>query len=78
MTPRFGDSGKAHSYFAPEPLQDQKVKTGVRANLSIKMVFDTREILEAGCDVFVTESDGYLTADYDPGSAILFINRSCA
>ncbi|CAE7666482.1 unnamed protein product [Symbiodinium sp. KB8] len=69
-----GGSGKAHNYFSGEPLEAAKVKSGIRANLPIEIVFDTAEVLQAGCEVFVTESDGFLTADAVPGHTILFIN----
>ena len=69
-----GGSGKAHNYFSGEPLEAAKVKSGIRANLPIEIVFDTAEVLQAGCEVFVTESDGFLTADPVPGHTILFIN----
>ena len=59
MTPGCGGTGKAHNYFAPEP------------HYPIEIAFDTREVLQAGCDSFVTESDGYLTADRVPGHSIL-------
>ncbi|CAE7840682.1 unnamed protein product [Symbiodinium sp. KB8] len=69
-----GGSGKTHNYFSGEPLEAAKVKSGVRANLPIEIVFDTAEVLQAGCEVFVTESEGFLTADAVPGHTILFIN----
>ena len=50
-----GGSGKAHNYFSGEPLEAAKVKSGIRANLPIEIVFDTAEVLQAGCEVFVTE-----------------------
>ncbi|OLP98785.1 hypothetical protein AK812_SmicGene18734 [Symbiodinium microadriaticum] len=67
-------SGKAHCYFSGEPLEEAKTKAGVRANLPVEIVFDTAEVLAAGCEVFVTESEGFLTSDCVPGHCILFIN----
>ena len=60
--------------FSGEPLEAAKVKSGIRANLPIEIVFDTAEVLQAGCEVFVTESEGFLTAESVPGHTILFIN----
>ena len=40
----------------------------------MEIVFDTAEVLAAGCEVFVTESEGFLTSDNVPGHCILFIN----
>ena len=74
LQPGFGGSGKAHCYFSGEPLEEAKTKAGVRANLPVEMVFDTAEVLAAGCEVFVTESEGFLTSDCVPGHCILFIN----
>ena len=74
LQPGFGGSGKAHCYFSGEPLEGAKTKVGVRANLPVEIVFDTAEVLAAGCEVFVTESEGFLTSDNVPGHCILFIN----
>ena len=74
LQPGFGGSGKAHCYFSGEPLEEAKTKAGVRANLPVEIVFDTAEVLAAGCEVFVTESEGFLTGDNVPGHCILFIN----
>ncbi|CAE7208989.1 unnamed protein product [Symbiodinium microadriaticum] len=74
MEPGHSGSGKAHNYFSGEPLDEASVKSGVRANLPIEIVFDTQEILQAGCEIFVTESDGFLTADGVPGHTIVYIN----
>ena len=60
--------------FPERPLEAAKVKSGIRANLPIEIVFDTAEVLQAGCEVFVTESEGFLTAEPVPGHTILFIN----
>ena len=74
LQPGFGGSGKAHCYFSGQPLEEAKTKAGVRANLPVEIVFDTAEVLAAGCEVFVTESEGFLTGDNVPGHCILFIN----
>ncbi|CAE7911719.1 unnamed protein product, partial [Symbiodinium sp. KB8] len=74
LQPGFGGSGKAHCYFSGEPLEEAKTKAGVRANLPVEIVFDTAEVLAAGCEVFVTESEGFLTSGHVPGHCILFIN----
>ncbi|CAE7438162.1 unnamed protein product, partial [Symbiodinium sp. CCMP2456] len=74
LIPGYGRSGKAHAYFSGTPLEDAKVKSGVRASLPIEITFDTKEVLDAGCEVFLTESEGYLTASPVPGHCVLFIN----
>ena len=48
MIPGHGGSGKAHCFLSGAALEDQKVKSGVRANLPVDIVFDTKQMLEAG------------------------------
>ena len=54
--------GKDHCYFSGGPFEDEKVESGVHAKLPVEIVVDTKGMLEAGCEIFMTESEGFLTA----------------
>ena len=71
MKPGFGDSGKAHNYFAPAALEDLQVKSGVRADLPIESVYETKLVLQHAW-LFISESDGVLCSEEVPGTCALY------
>ena len=72
MKPGFGDSGKAHNYFAPAALEDLQVKSGVRADLPIEIVYETKLVLQHAW-LFISESDGVLCSEEVPGTCALYV-----
>ena len=72
MKPGFGDSGKAHNYFALAALEDLQVKSGVRADLPIEIVYETKLVLQHAW-LFISESDGVLCSEEVPGTCALYV-----
>ena len=71
-----GPKSKGNSFFSILPLGDQKAMSGVRANRPIELCFSTAEIIEAGVDLFMTNSNAMITSHHVPNTCILFTTRA--
>ena len=50
--------------------------SGVRANRPVELCFSTAEIIEAGVDLFLTNSNAMITSHHVPNTCILFATRA--
>ena len=71
-----GKKSKGNSFFSILPLRDQKALSGVRADLPVELRFSTAEIIEAGVDLFLTNSHAMITSHHVPNTCILFATRA--
>ena len=71
-----GPKSKGNSFFSILPLGDQKAMSGVRANRPVELCFSTAEIIEAGVDLFLTNSNAMITSHHVPNTCILFATRA--
>ena len=71
-----GTKSKGNSFFSIVPLGNQKATSGVRADRPIEVCFSTAEVIEAGVDLFMTNSNAVIASHHVPNTFILFCNQS--
>ena len=73
-----GPKSKGNSFFSTQPLGDQKALSGVRADRPVEICFSTPDVIEAGVDLFLTNSGAVITSHHVPNTCILFATRARA
>ena len=64
-------SGRSHGYFSSYRLNDARYQSGMRSNMPVEIAIDTMKAMAAGCEFFVTDSDGTLTRNTLPPDCII-------
>ena len=64
-------SGRALCYFSAYRLNDAQYQSGVRSNMPVEIPVDTMKAIAAGCEFFVSDSDGTLTRSSIPPECII-------
>ena len=73
-----GPKSKGNSFFSTQPLGNQKAISGVRADRPVEICFSTPDVIEAGVDLFLTNSGAVITSHHVPNTCILFATRARA
>ena len=71
-----GPKSKGNSYFSILPLGNQKAMSGAHTNQPVELCFSTAKIIEAGVDLFLTNSNAMITSHHVPNTCILFATRA--
>ena len=71
IVPGAKKSGRAHGYFSSYRLNDARYQSGMRSNMPVEIAIDTFKAMAAGCEFFVTDSDGTLTRNTVPPDCIV-------
>ena len=71
IVPGAKKSGRAHGYFSSYLLNDARYQSGMRSNMPVEIAIDTFKAMAAGCEFFVTDSDGTLTRNTVPPDCIV-------
>ena len=71
IVPGAKKSGRAHGYFSSYRLNDARYQSGMRSNMPVEIAIDTFKAMGAGCEFFVTDSDGTLTRSTVPPDCIV-------
>ena len=69
--PEAAKSSRSHNYLSAVRLNDADHKSGMRSNQPIELAIGPIKAMEAGCEFFVTETEGVLTRGTIPPSCIV-------
>ncbi|CAE7834042.1 unnamed protein product, partial [Symbiodinium necroappetens] len=64
-------SGRSHGYYSSYRLNDARCQSGMRSKMPVEIAIDTMKAMPAGCEFFVTNSDGTLTRNTVPPECII-------
>ena len=71
MIPGSAKSDRSHNYLSEVRLNDTSYKSDMRSNQPIEVTIDPIKAMEAGCEFFVTETEGVLTRGTIPPSCVI-------
>eukprot|EP00439_Symbiodinium_sp_Y106_P018295 s8279_g2.t1 len=71
MVPGAAKSDRSHNYLSTVRLNDASYKSRMRSNQPIEMTSDPIKAMEAGCEFFITETEGVFTRGTIPPSCII-------
>ena len=71
MIPGSAKSDRSHNYLSEKRLSDTDYKSGMRSTQPIEVTIDPIKAMEAGCEFFVTETEGVLTRGTIPPSCVI-------
>ena len=71
MIPGCAKSDWLKNYLSEVHIHDTSYKSGMRSNQPIEVTIDPIQAMEAGCEFFVTETEGVLTRGTIPPSCVI-------
>ena len=71
MVPGAARSNRSHNYVSAVRLDNSDYTSGMRSNQPIELAIDPLKAMEAGCELFVTETESVLTRGTIPPSCIV-------
>ena len=71
MIPGSAKSDRSHNYLSEKRIGDVNYMSGMRSTQPIEVTIDPIKAMQAGCEFFVTETEGLLTRGTIPPSAVI-------
>ena len=71
MIPGSSRSDRSHNYLSEKRISDAAYMSGMRSTQPIEVTIDPAKAMQAGCEFFVTETEGVLTRGVIPPSAVI-------
>ena len=71
MIPGSSRSDRSHNYLSEKRIGDADYMSGMRSTQPIEVTIDPAKAMQAGCEFFVTETEGVLTRGIIPPSAVI-------